>query len=320
LDCIVDSTRLETTFKDVCIPDKLVESLRTIVSLPLLHPTAFKTGILGREAIGGILLYGPPGTGKTLVCRALARECGARLLQVKPSDIMDLYLGESEKAVKALFSLAYRLAPCVIFIDEVESLFKARKGDDKKWYGNILNEFLQSMDGLRSAKMNKDKGIVVVGATNRPYDLDDAVIRRLATRMMVDLPGEKEREQILRLHLQGETLGEDVILSHIASRTLCYSGSDLKNLCVSAAMASVKDTIDGFSWTPVIPSETSASVLEQADTLSATDGVESKIHTRTITLAHFKHAIDEVSASSSLTSHSDLYRWHGQFGHKRAFL
>jgi hypothetical protein len=142
--------------------------------------------------------------------------------------------------------------------------------------------------------------------------------------------------EILRLHLKGETLGEDAILSHIASRTLCYSGSDLKSeyllinsnlilyfvpdLCVSAAMASVKDAINGFSWTPVIPSETGASVLEQADTLSGTDGVESKIHTRTITLAHFKHAIDEVSASSSLNSHSDLYRWHGQFGHKRAFL
>jgi hypothetical protein len=86
-------------------------------------------------------------------------------------------------------------------------------------------------------------------------------------------------------------------------------------------MASVKDSIDGFSWTPVIPAETSASIPEQADTLTATtDGVGSKIHTRTITLAHFKHAINEVSASSSLTSHSDLYRWHGQFGHKRALL
>jgi hypothetical protein len=86
-------------------------------------------------------------------------------------------------------------------------------------------------------------------------------------------------------------------------------------------MASVKDAIDGFSWTPVIPAETTASVPEQADTSTATtDGVESKIQTRTITLAHFKHAINEVSASSSLNSHSDLYRWHAQFGHKRASL
>jgi ATP-dependent 26S proteasome regulatory subunit len=97
------SANLETTFNDVCIPDKIKDSLRTTVSLPLLHPSAFKFGILGREAIGGVLLYGPPGTGKTMVCRALARECGARMLQLKPSDIMDSYVGESEKLVKSVF-------------------------------------------------------------------------------------------------------------------------------------------------------------------------------------------------------------------------
>ena len=95
--------KLATTFEDVCIPSKIINSLRTIISLPLLHPAAFKIGILGREAIGGILLYGPPGTGKTLVCRALARECGARMLQVKPSDIMDCFVGESEKLAKGIF-------------------------------------------------------------------------------------------------------------------------------------------------------------------------------------------------------------------------
>ena len=97
------SANLETTFNDVCIPDKIKDSLRTAVSLPLLYPSAFKFGILGRETIGGVLLYGPPGTGKTMVCRALARECGARMLQLKPSDIMDSYVGESEKQVKSVF-------------------------------------------------------------------------------------------------------------------------------------------------------------------------------------------------------------------------
>ena len=85
------------------MPDNIIDSLRTVVSLPLLHPSAFKVGILGREAIGGVLLYGPPGTGKTLVCRALARECGARMLQVKPSDIMDYHVGKSEKLAIAIF-------------------------------------------------------------------------------------------------------------------------------------------------------------------------------------------------------------------------
>jgi ATP-dependent 26S proteasome regulatory subunit len=94
---------ITTTFEDVCIPSKTIDSLRTIISLSLLYPAAFKTGVLGKEAIGGVLLYGPPGTGKTLVCRALARESGARMLQVKPSDVMDLYVGESEKLANSIF-------------------------------------------------------------------------------------------------------------------------------------------------------------------------------------------------------------------------
>lgn len=95
--------KLETRFEDVCIPGNTINSLRTVVSLPLLHPSAFKVGVLGREGMGGVLLYGPPGTGKTLLCRALARECGVRMLQLRPSDIMDCWVGESEKLAKAIF-------------------------------------------------------------------------------------------------------------------------------------------------------------------------------------------------------------------------
>jgi SpoVK/Ycf46/Vps4 family AAA+-type ATPase len=94
---------LTTSFDDVCISPHIIESLRSIISLPLLHPAAFKTGILSAEAIGGILLYGPPGTGKTMVCRALAKECKAHMLQIKPSDVMDKWVGETEKLVRAIF-------------------------------------------------------------------------------------------------------------------------------------------------------------------------------------------------------------------------
>jgi len=193
----------------------------------------------------------------------------------------------------------------------MDALFRSR-GDknDPQYFRNILNEFLQSMDGLQSAQKNKDAGVVVVGATNRPYDLDDAVLRRLATRMMVDLPGAKEREQILGLFLRDEKLDKDINLGSIASRTLYYSGSDLKNLCVSAAMASVKDAV---GWTSMMPPKDNTDIIE---TPAVADGVESKIQTRTITLAHFMHALDEVSASSSEGSHSELHLWHDRFGHK----
>ncbi|KIM85875.1 hypothetical protein PILCRDRAFT_328379 [Piloderma croceum F 1598] len=189
------------------------------------------------------------------------------------------------------------------------------------------------MDGLQSAQKNKDAGVVVVGATNRvrkfiflwnlyvkldlqPHDLDDAVLRRLATRMMVDLPGTKERKQILNLFLSNEKLDKDVNLGRIASQTPYCSGSDLKNLCVSAAMASVKDAVGDFNWTSKISPKYNADTTGQTETPAVADGAESKIQTRTITLAHFMHALNEVSASSSEGSHSELRLWHDRFGSK----
>ncbi|TFK32893.1 P-loop containing nucleoside triphosphate hydrolase protein [Crucibulum laeve] len=218
---------LRTSFDDICIPSQAVESLRTIISLRLLFPDAFRQGVLERESIGGVLLFGPPGTGKTMLCRAVARECGACMLHIKPSDVLDCYVGESEKLIRAIFSIAYRLSPCLIFIDEVDSCFQARKSDDKKWVRDMISEFLQSMDGLRTGENNK--GVIVIGATNRPQDIDEAVLRRLPSRMMIDLPGVNERKKILALHLRGEKLDDSLRLEDIASRTTNYSGSDLKS-------------------------------------------------------------------------------------------
>ena len=133
-----------------------------------MHPDAFKAGILGREASGGVLLYGPPGTGKTMLCRALAKESGARMLQLTPSDIMDRWIGESEKLVKAVFvshnsqfshssdlttldqSLAFRLAPCVIFIDEMDSLFKRSTQEDRQHQRNIVSPRIAIILSLRT--------------------------------------------------------------------------------------------------------------------------------------------------------------------------
>ncbi|KAJ7919724.1 ATPase, partial [Mycena leptocephala] len=115
-----------------------------------------------------------------MVCRALARECGARMLQVRPSDVMNKWLGNSENLARNVFNLANRLAPCIIFFDEIDSLFRSRTSGDSAGHrmaGNIVNEFLQAMGGLQSAQQNRDAGVVVVGATNRPFDLDEAVLR-----------------------------------------------------------------------------------------------------------------------------------------------
>jgi SpoVK/Ycf46/Vps4 family AAA+-type ATPase len=188
--------QLNTRFEDVCIEPKTIEAVRTIISLPLKCPAGFATGILRREALSGILLYGPPGTGKTMLCRAIAKECNVRMLLLAPSDIEDMWVGETEKLIAGAFSLARKIAPCAIFIDEVDAMFSSRGTGSctSRYQRSMLTQFMQEMDGLKSAGSNKKKGIVVIGATNRPFDLDDAILRRLPRRMLVDLPGLKERE------------------------------------------------------------------------------------------------------------------------------
>jgi ATP-dependent 26S proteasome regulatory subunit len=207
---------MPTSFARVHLPAHTIDSVRTIVSLPLLHPTAFQQGVLKEHSMTGCLLFGPPGTGKTLVVRALAKEAGCRMLAISPSDVMDMvrtvswssldyawltfafirkYVGEGEKLVRSVFSLARRLAPCVVFIDEIDALFGARSSSRDTGGGfvhrGVITEFMQEMDGLKTS--NTDN-VIVIGATNRPFDLDDAVLRRLPRRLLVDLPGESERE------------------------------------------------------------------------------------------------------------------------------
>ncbi|RPD66259.1 AAA-domain-containing protein [Lentinus tigrinus ALCF2SS1-7] len=243
LGCIVDTASITTTFNQVHLPPHTIDSIRTMVSLPLLHPGAFQHGILKEHSMTGCLLFGPPGTGKTLVVRALAKEAGCRMLVVSPSDIMDMYVGEGEKLVRAVFSLARRLSPCVVFIDELDALFGARlsrESGNSLAHRGVITEFMQEMDGLKSSK---ESNVIVIGATNRPFDLDDAVLRRLPRRLLVDLPGEKEREEILKILLRDETLADDVDLKQLAKKTESFSGSDLKHLCVSAALDAVKERV-----------------------------------------------------------------------------
>lgn len=129
LGCIVDKNKLQaTSFNDVHLPEKTIDGIRSMVTLPLLYPEAFNSGILAQHTTTGALLFGPPGTGKSHLIRALARESGARMLAIQPSDVNDMYVGEGEKLVKAVFTLARKLAPCIVFLDEVDSLFGARSG------------------------------------------------------------------------------------------------------------------------------------------------------------------------------------------------
>jgi len=152
---------------------------------------------------------------------------------------MSKWLGDSNKYVRAVFTLCSKLAPAVLFIDEVDSMLHARgKVDEQPAVRELKNEFMLHWDGLRTREWEQ---VVVLAATNRPFDLDDAILRRLPRRILVPLPDHSSRLQILRLLLHDELLDEDVSLEQLASRSDGYSGSDLKALCVRAAHQPIRD-------------------------------------------------------------------------------
>ncbi|OMJ14845.1 Protein MSP1, partial [Smittium culicis] len=248
LSCVVNPSSIPSGFSNVCAKPETIITLQELISLPLLFPELFGSGVLGKHAISGLLLFGPPGTGKTMLAKAVAKESGSTVLNIKSSDVYDKYVGEGEKLVKAIFSLAHKLSPCVVFIDEVDALFAARSGDQSTGYKReIINQFMSEWDGLTSSnKSNNKSRVMVLAATNRPFDLDDAILRRLPRRILVDLPDETERKQIIELHLEGESVSDDIDTEAIAKKAVHYSGSDLKNLCIAAALSAVRENITEY--------------------------------------------------------------------------
>lgn len=265
-----------TTFSDVRAPAETIEALKTLTTLSLVRPEAFSYGVLATDKIPGLLMYGPPGTGKTMLAKAVAKESGATVLDVSGADLFNLYVGEGEKNVRALFSLAKKLTPCVVFIDEADAIFGSRGGDSSKRssHRELINQFLREWDGMN------DMSAFIMVATNRPFDLDDAVLRRLPRRLLVDLPTEKDREAILKIHLTNEVLDDSVSLAKIAKETPFYSGSDLKNVSVAAALACVR---------------------EENEEAAKHTGDEPYVYPpkRTLSKRHFDKALEEISASIS---------------------
>lgn len=231
----INRENLKTTFADVHAPPETISALKLLTSLALTRPDAFSYGVLASDKIPGCLLYGPPGTGKTMLAKAVAKESGANMLEVSGATINDKWVGEGEKLIRAVFTLAKKLSPCVVFIDEADSLLASRSMFSRASHRELINQFLKEWDGIQ------ETNAFIMVATNRPFDLDDAVLRRLPRKILVDLPMRDDRAAILKLLLRGETLDASVALDEYAERTPFYSGSDLKNVCVAAAMAAVEE-------------------------------------------------------------------------------
>ncbi|XP_026321922.1 katanin p60 ATPase-containing subunit A1-like isoform X2 [Hyposmocoma kahamanoa] len=231
-------------WKDVVGLDDAKSVLQEAVVLPLVMPEYFK-GI--RRPWKGVLLTGPPGTGKTLLARAVATECRTTFFNVSSATLTSKYRGDSEKLVRLLFDMAAFYAPSTIFLDEVDSLCAVRGADSEHEASRRFKaELLIQMDGL-AASFHKDKLVMVLAATNHPWDIDEAFRRRFEKRIYIGLPDEPTRVKLLKLCLREVVLAENVNLSELAVKLDGYSGSDISNLCRDAAMMTMRRKIAGKS-------------------------------------------------------------------------
>ncbi|KAH3687214.1 hypothetical protein WICPIJ_001809 [Wickerhamomyces pijperi] len=238
---VISPLEIDTGFAQIGGLDDIIDELRESVTYPLTHPTLYDFSDL-LTAPKGVLLYGPPGCGKTMLAKALARESGANFISLRMSNIMDKWYGESNKIISAVFSLANKLAPCIIFIDEIDSFLRERQSGDHEVTGMLKAEFMTLWDGLGSTGGR----VMVLGATNRPGDIDSAFMRRMSKRFQVKLPNSDQREKILMLNLQGTDVDEDPSkfdYKVLVKWTEGLSGSDLKELCRDAAMNAMREYI-----------------------------------------------------------------------------
>lgn len=225
---VADSRFLEKpniTFNDVGGMDSVKKEIELKIIRPMQHPELYKA--YGKKTGGGILLYGPPGCGKTYLAKATAGQVNARFISVGLNDILDMWIGNSEKNLHEIFELARQNTPCVLFIDEIDALGASRSDMKQSAGRHLINQFLQELDGIDAA----NDGILILGATNTPWNLDPAFRRpgRFDRILFVPPPDESSRNAILRVKLNGKPTG-DIDYAQLAKKTEHFSGADLDAL------------------------------------------------------------------------------------------
>jgi transitional endoplasmic reticulum ATPase len=262
----------DVTWADVGGLEDTKERLRETVQWPLDYPEVFDT--LDMQAAKGIMMYGPPGTGKTLLAKAVANEAESNFISVKGPELLNKFVGESEKGVREVFSKARENAPTVIFFDEIDSMAGERGGSttDSGVGDRVISQLLTELDGLEELE-----DVVVIATTNRPDLIDSALLRpgRLDRHIHVPVPDEEGRRKIFEVHTRNKPLAEGVDLDDLAARTEGYVGADIEAVAREAAMAASREFVNSVS-----PEEMRDSVGNVR-----------------VTMDHFEQALAEVSPS-----------------------
>uniref|UniRef100_A0A8C6SBH0 Katanin p60 ATPase-containing subunit A1 n=1 Tax=Neogobius melanostomus TaxID=47308 RepID=A0A8C6SBH0_9GOBI len=269
--------------------------LREAVVLPMWMPDFFK-GI--RRPWKGVLMVGPPGTGKTMLAKAVATECGTTFFNVSSSTLTSKYRGESEKLVRLLFEMARFYAPTTIFIDEIDSICGRRgTSDEHEASRRVKSELLVQMDGVGGAMESDDpsKMVMVLAATNFPWDIDEALRRRLEKRIYIPLPTAIGRVELLKINLREVELADDVDLDLIAEKIAGYSGADITNVCRDASMMAMRRRIQGLS-----PEEIRALSKDELQ--------------MPVTMEDFTLTLTKISKSVSAADLEKYEAWMGEFG------
>lgn len=239
---VVPPEDISVGFDDIGGLDEIIEELKESVIYPLTMPQLYSHAAPLLAAPSGVLLYGPPGCGKTMLAKALAHESGASFINLHISTLTEKWYGDSNKLVRAVFSLARKLQPAIIFIDEIDAVLGTRRSGEHEASGMVKAEFMTLWDGLTSSNASGvPSRIVVLGATNRMHEIDEAILRRMPKKFPVPLPAIKQRLRILQLVLGGTKRDPAFDMEFVAKVTEGMSGSDLKELCRDAAMMPMRE-------------------------------------------------------------------------------
>lgn len=238
-DPFVDAEYYDLKLSDVAGMEAVKRRLNLAFLSPLRNPEMMR--LYGKSLRGGLLLYGPPGCGKTFIAKAVAGELRARFISIGLSDVLDMWIGNSEKNIHSVFERARRNAPCVLFFDELDALGRKRSLTRTSNHGAI-NQLLSELDGMNQA----NEGVFVLAATNHPWDVDSALRRpgRLDRTVLVLPPDESARAGTLAFHLRGRPTDASVDVKAIAAQTREYSGADLAHVVESAAELAMEDSLE----------------------------------------------------------------------------